>query len=133
MPAPLVGAAVAAAAKLAAKKITQEAAKKAAAKAAAAKTAKIASNSVKPVKAGAAYANKFNQGSMMKTTDAATGAAARKGAASLGVTGKKNVQPPVKINTAVKSTPTTKADVKAIKIANKSTRASRTRSGNKAK
>ena len=99
MAAPLIGAAVAAAARLAAKKIAQEAAKKAATKAAAAKTAKIASNSVKPVKSGAAYANKFNQGSMMKTTDAATGAAARKGAASLGVTGKKGVQPPVKINT----------------------------------
>jgi hypothetical protein len=129
MAAPLVGIAVAAAARLAAKKIAQEAAKKAAAK----KTAQIASNSVKPVKAGSAYAKTFNQGSMMKATDAATGAAAKKGAARLGVTGKKGVQPPVKINSGAKSTPATKAGTKAIKAANKPTRASRTRSGNKAK
>jgi hypothetical protein len=36
---------------------------------------------------------------MMRTTDAATGAAARKGAARLGVTGTKGVQKPIKINT----------------------------------
>jgi hypothetical protein len=131
MPVPLVGVAVAAAARLAAKKLAQEAAKKAAAKAAAKKTAQIASNSVKPVKAGSAYAKSFNQGSLMKTTDAATGAAARKGAARLGVTGTKGVQPPVKINSAVKSAPTTKAGAKAIKAANKPTRASRTRTGKK--
>jgi hypothetical protein len=47
MPVPLVGIAVAAAARLAAKKVAQEAAKKTAKAAAAAKTAKIAKNSVK--------------------------------------------------------------------------------------
>jgi hypothetical protein len=91
------------------------------------------SGSVKVVKFGPGNAAKFNQGSMMKTTDAATGASAKKGAAKVGVTGKKGVQPPIKINTAVKSTPATKASTKAIKIANKPTRASRTRSGNKTK
>ena len=133
MPVPLVAAVAATAARVAAKKLATEAAKKAAKKAAVKKAAQIASNSVKPVKAGAANAAKFNQGSMMRTTDAATGAAARKGAARLGVTGTKGVQPPVKINSAVKSAPATKAGAKAIKAANKPTRASRTRSGNKAK
>jgi hypothetical protein len=47
MPVPLVGIAIGAAARLAAKKVTQEAAKKTAKAAAAAKTAKIAKNSVK--------------------------------------------------------------------------------------
>jgi hypothetical protein len=118
MPAPLVGLAVGALARAAAKKVASNAVKKAAATAAAKKTAKIASNSVKPIKAGPAYANKFNQGSMMKTTDAATGAAAKKGAAKVGVTGTKGAQPPIKINTATKSAPKTKADAKALKAAN---------------
>jgi hypothetical protein len=133
MPLPLVGVAVAAAARIAAKKLAQEAAKKAAQQAIKKKTAQIASNSVKTAKLGPAFAAARNQGNLMKTTDAATGAAARKGAAQLGVTGKKGVQPPVKINSAVKSTPATKVGAKAIKAANKPTRASRTRSGNKAK
>jgi len=132
MPVPLIGAAAAVAARLAAKKLAEKRVKEGLAKAAARRTAKIASNSVKPVKAGSSYANKFNQGSMMKTTDAATGAAAKKGAAKLGVTGTKGVQPPVKINSAVKSAPATKAGAKAIKAANKPTRASRTRAGKKA-
>ena len=76
------------------------------------------SGSVKVVKFGPGNAAKFNQGSMMKTTDAATGAAARKGAASLGVTGKKGVQPPIKINTAVKSAPKDKATTRGLKAAN---------------
>jgi hypothetical protein len=118
MPAPLVGLAVGALARAAAKKVASNAVKKAAATAAAKKTAKIASNSVKPIKAGPAYANKFNQGSMMKTTDAATGAAAKKGAAKVGVTGTKGAQPPIKINTATKSAAKTKADAKALKAAN---------------
>ena len=129
MPLPLIGIAVGTAARLGAKKLAQEAAKKAAAKAIAKKTAQVASNSVKKVAANPSRASKFNQGSLMKTTDAATGAAARKGAAQLGVTGKKGVQPPVKINSAVKSAPVTRVGAKAIKAANKSTRASRTRSG----
>lgn len=129
MPLPLVGAAAAVAGRVIAKKVATEAAKKAAAKAAAKKTAQIASNSVKPVKFGAANAAKFNQGSMMRATDAATGAAARKGAARLGVTGTKGVQPSVKINSAVKSAPATKTTAKALKAANKTTRASRTRVG----
>jgi hypothetical protein len=121
MPAPLVGLAVGALARAAAKKVASNAVKKAAATAAAKKTAKIASNSVKPIKAGPAYANKFNQGSMMKTTDAATGAAAKKGAAKVGVTGTKGAQPPIKINTATKSAAKTKADAKALKAANNKT------------
>lgn len=133
MPVPLVAAVAATAARVAAKKLAEKKVKDGIAKAAARRTAKIASNSVKPVKAGAANAAKFNQGSMMRTTDAATGAAAKKGAARLGVTGTKGVQPPVKINSAVKSAPATRAGAKAIKAANKPTRASRTRSGNKAK
>jgi hypothetical protein len=40
----------------------------------------------------------FNQSSFMKTIDAGTGAAAKKGAKATGVTGKKGVQPPIKIN-----------------------------------
>lgn len=103
------------ASKTAAKKAAKEAAKKAAKK----ETKKIASNSVKKVATDPSRASKFNQGSLMRTTDAATGAAARKGAAQLGVTGKKGVQPPVKINSAAKAAPTTKAGAKAIKAANK--------------
>jgi hypothetical protein len=99
MPAPIAGAVVAAATRFAAKKIAQKKVKQGLAKAASRRTARIASNSVKPVKFGAANAAKFNQGSMMRTTDAATGAAARKGAARLGVTGTKGVQKPIKINT----------------------------------
>jgi len=114
MPAPLIGLAVGALARAAAKKATKEVAKKATKKAA----EKIASNSVKTVKAGPAYANKFNQGSMMKTTDAATGAAAKKGAARVGVTGTKGAQKPIKINTAVKSAPKDKATARGIKAAN---------------
>ena len=56
----------------------------------------------------------------MRTTDAATGAAARKGAARLGVTGKKGVQKPISINTAVKSSPKDKATARGLKAANKS-------------
>jgi len=41
----------------------------------------------------------FNQNTFMKTIDAGTGAAAKKGAKATGVTGKKGVQPPIKINT----------------------------------
>lgn len=119
MPLPLVGAAAAVAGRVIAKKVATEAAKKAAKKAAEKKAAQIASNSVKPVKAGAANAAKFNQGSMMRTTDAATGAAARKAAARLGVTGIKGVQPPLKINSAVKSSPATKATARGIAAANK--------------
>ena len=129
MPLPLIGIAVGTAARLGAKKLAQEAAKKAAQQAIKKKTAQIASNSVKPAKLGLEFAARRNQGNLMKITDAATGAAARKGAAQLGVTGKKGVRPPVKINSAVKSAPVTKVGAKALKAANKSTRASRTRSG----
>jgi hypothetical protein len=75
---------------------------KAAAKAASKKATKPLANpksAVKTVAADRSRASKFNQGSLMRTTDAATGAAARKGATGVGVTGKKGVQPPVKINT----------------------------------
>jgi hypothetical protein len=78
---------------------------------------------IKVVKMGAGNAAKFNQGSLMRTTDAATGAAARKGAARLGVTGKKGVQKPISINTAVKSSPKDKATARGLKAANKPTKA----------
>ena len=55
--------------------------------------------SVKVVAKDPARALHFNTGSFMKTIDAATGAAAKKGAKATGVTGKKGVQPPIKINT----------------------------------
>ena len=77
---------------------------KAAAKAAGKKTTKPLANpksAVKTVAADRSRASKFNQGSLMRTTDDATGAAARKGAAQLGVTGKTGSQPPVKINTEI--------------------------------
>lgn len=77
------------------------------------------SGSVKVVKFGPGNAAKHNQGSMMKTTDAASGAAAKKGAAKVGVTGKKGVQPPIKINTASKPAPSTKANARGLKAANK--------------
>lgn len=76
------------------------------------------SGSVKVVKFGPANAAKFNQGSLMKTTDAASGAAAKKGAKAVGVTGKKGVQPPISINTSVKSAPKDKATARGLKAAN---------------
>jgi hypothetical protein len=119
MPAPIVGVAIAAAARIAAKKIAQKKVKERLGKAGMTKTGKVVSNSVKPVKAGAAYAKTFNQGSMMRTTDAATGAAARKGAARLGVTGKKGVQPPVKIRTQQNLSSKNVKDARGLKAANK--------------
>lgn len=77
------------------------------------------SGSVKPVKMGAGNAAKFNQGSLMRTTDASTGAAARKGAARVGVTGKKGVQKPISINSASKPSASTKANARGLKAANK--------------
>ncbi len=111
MPAPLIGLIVGGAARAVAKKAATTAAKKA--------SEKIASNSVKVVASNSSRRTSFNQGSLMRTTDAATGAAARKGAARLGVTGKKGVQPPVKINSAKKSAPSTKANARGLKAANK--------------
>lgn len=115
----------------------------------AAQKAKPLANSksaVKTIKADPSRAIKFNQGSLMRTTDAATGAAARKGAAQLGVTGKKGAQPPVKINTEIfdalkrkiaAKQPLSKAEAKAnkrgLKAANKPTKASKTFIGNNEK
>ena len=111
MPAPLIGLAVGAAARAVAKKAATTAAKKAA--------EKIASNSVKVVAKDPSRQAQFNQGSFMRTIDAKTGAAAKKGAKATGVTGKKGVQPPIKINSAKKSAPSTKANARALKAANK--------------
>jgi hypothetical protein len=135
MVAPLVGIAIGAAARAVAKKAAGKAVKKAVTKKAA-KAAKglkksddklmtevIQSRSVRPVKSDARNADVYNKGSLMRTTDAATGAAAKKGAARLGVTGKKGVQPPVKISSAATKAAKTKAaakvESKAIKAANK--------------
>jgi hypothetical protein len=148
MVAPLVGIAVAAAARLAAKKVAQEAAKKAA-KAAAAKTAKIAKNSVKvkPRKTapktglegrGAkltsaqqkerAQALRFDkqERNYEQRFDTAAGGP-RAGGKDNGLPGKKNLRKTAAVNKA--------ADKKLpIKInSNSSSRANRTRSGNKAK
>jgi hypothetical protein len=99
MPAPLYAAA-AAAARLISKKLAQRAA--GGITGAGSKSVnpiyKEVGPSVKVVAKDPTRQAKFNQGSLMKTTDAKTGAAAKKGAKATGVTGKKGVQPPIKIN-----------------------------------
>ena len=120
MPAPLVGAAVAAAARLAAKKVAQEAAKKAAKRVAAKATDKIAKNSVKVKDANKPSLNKaLNENETRYTNDLKSGKLAARASERV-----KQMKPAkvVKINSApAKSADAAKksADAKALKAANK--------------
>lgn len=82
---------------------------------------------------------KFNRGSTVRNLESIMGIAAKKGAAKLGVTGTKGVQPPVKIgggklgalkkqieNAKPLSKAESKANARGLKAANKPTKASKT-------
>jgi|688.fasta_scaffold1722670_2 hypothetical protein len=118
MPAPLVGAAVAAAARLAAKKLGQEAAKKTAKKVASKATDKIAKNSVKTVPSDNILRARKNLESTVNTIAAKSGGLAKRDASFV----KTKKMGTIKVNSApAKSADAAKksADAKALKAANK--------------